>query len=93
MLRHYNVITSIARETNMSAKTKRSTIYLEEDIFRALRLKAAAVEVSMSDLVNEALRAVLSEDADDLAVIEQRRNEETISFEDFVAELKKSGKI
>ncbi|MCH8124292.1 MAG: CopG family transcriptional regulator [Bacteroidetes bacterium] len=74
-------------------KTRRSTIYLEEDIFRALRLKAAAVEVSMSDLVNEAVRAVLSEDAEDLAIIEERRNEETIPFDEFVAELKKSGKI
>ncbi len=74
-------------------KTRRSTLYLEEDIFRALRLKAAAVEVSMSDLVNEAVRAVLREDAEDLAIIEERRNEETIPFDDFVAEFKKSGKI
>lgn len=74
-------------------KTRRSTLYLEEDIFRALRLKAAAVEVSMSDLVNEAVRAVLREDAEDLAIIEERRNEETIPFDDFVAELKKRGKI
>lgn len=74
-------------------KTRRSTIYLEEDVFRALRLKSAAVDVSISDLVNEAVRAVLSEDAEDLAIIEERRNEETIPFDEFVAELKKSGKI
>lgn len=74
-------------------KTRRSTIYLEEDIFKALRLKAAAVEVSMSDLVNEAMRAVLSEDAEDLAIIEERRNEEAVPFDEFIAKLKASGHL
>ena len=56
----------------MSIKTRRSTIYLEENLHRALRLKAAEVDASMSDIINDALRASLEEDADDLADIRER---------------------
>ena len=77
----------------MSIKTKRSTIYLEENLHRALRLKAAEVDASMSDIVNDALRASLEEDADDLADIRKRKRESSVSFEDFVTSLKAGGKL
>ncbi len=77
----------------MSIKTKRSTIYLEENLHRALRLKAAEVDASMSDIINDALRASLEEDADDLADIRERKRESSVSFEDFVTSLKAGGKL
>jgi hypothetical protein len=55
----------------MSAAPKRATIYLPAEVHRALRLKAAAADLSMSDLVSEAVRLSLAEDAEDLAAFER----------------------
>ena len=77
----------------MTTKTKRSTIYLEENLHKALRLKAAELEVSMSDIVNDALRIVFEEDAEDLIDISSRKTEKSVSFDQFVTELKASGQL
>lgn len=47
----------------------------------------------MSELVNEAVRLLLAEDAEDLTTLRERVAEPTISFEDFVADLKSRGKL
>ena len=67
---------------------KRATVYFDAALHRALRLKAAATERSISDLVNDAVRGSLTEDADDLAAIEDRSREGARPFEDFVGELR-----
>lgn len=72
---------------------KRATVYFDPEIHRALRLKAAAVERSISDMVNEAVRTSLAEDADDLAAFEERAGEATVSFESFVKNLKRRGRL
>ena len=72
---------------------KRATVYFDPDIHRALRLKAASSDSSMSDLVNEAVRLSLSEDAEDLAAIEARAKEPSMPFEEFVKDLKRRGKL
>ena len=72
---------------------KRSTVYFDENIHRALKLKSAEVDSSISDLVNEAVALYLSEDAEDLDAFEKRKNEPSIDFETFVKKLKKDGKI
>jgi histone H3/H4 len=72
---------------------KRSTIYFDPDVHRALRLKAAAMDSSISDVVNEAVRRTLSEDAEDLEVFEKRAREPTLDFEDVVRAMKSSGKL
>lgn len=77
----------------MSTKPKRATIYFDPALHKALRLKSAETEQSMSDLVNEAVRVLLSEDAEDLAAIAERKAEPTISFEDFVRDLKERGQL
>ena len=77
----------------MQAKTKRSTIYLEENLHKALRLKAAELDASMSDLVNDALRLSFEEDVNDLEDIKKRRKERTVPFDDFVTKLKASGQL
>ncbi len=66
----------------MSTQAKRSTIYFDPELHRALRLKSAETERSMSDLVGEAVRLLLAEDADDLAALETRKEEPALPFED-----------
>lgn len=77
----------------MDGSQKRATVYFDPNLHRALRLKAAATDRSMSDLVNEAVRSSLAEDADDLLAFEQRADEPEVSFETVVKELKRSGKL
>ena len=77
----------------MTTLTKRATVYLEPALHRALRLKSVETSRSLSDLLNDAVRSELAEDADDLSLFDERKNEPTIAFEDFVKELKRNGKI
>ncbi len=77
----------------MNDSTKRSTVYFDSSIHRALRLKAAETDQTISDLVNNAVRLSLAEDADDLEAFEERAAEPNLSFEDIVKSLKRSGKI
>ena len=51
----------------MTALTKRATVYLEPDLHRALRLKSVETSRSVSDLLNDAVRYELAEDAEDAA--------------------------
>jgi sulfatase maturation enzyme AslB (radical SAM superfamily) len=72
---------------------KRTTIYFESEIHKALRLKSAVSERSISEMVNDAVRNSLAEDAEDLVAFDERAGEPTIDFEDFVKKLKRSGKL
>lgn len=73
--------------------TKRATVYFEPEIHRALRLKAAATERSMSELVNEAVSLSLREDAEDLEAFEERRGEPLLFFDEVVKDLKRRGRV
>jgi hypothetical protein len=73
--------------------TKRSTVYLEAPLHRALRLKSAETDASISELVNDAIRRSLAEDADDLAAFHDRAKEPRVSFESVVRDLKRRGKL
>ena len=77
----------------MSNANKRATVYFDPDIHLALRLKAAETDRSLSDLVNEAVKLALAEDAEDLAAFEQRASEPDLPFEDVVKDLRRRGKI
>jgi hypothetical protein len=77
----------------MTTLTKRATVYLDPGLHRAIRLKSVETARSVSDLINDALRDELAEDANDLAVFEERKSEPTLSFETFVKELRHHGKI
>lgn len=78
---------------NMKSKTKRATIYFDPILLKALRLKSAETERSMSELVNNAVRILLAEDAEDLAALRERKAETSIGFEQFVEELSARGEI
>ncbi|HUT22887.1 MAG TPA: CopG family transcriptional regulator, partial [Sumerlaeia bacterium] len=54
----------------MSETAKRSTIYFKAGLHRALRIKAADTQRSMSDLVNDAVQMALREDEEDLSAFE-----------------------
>ena len=72
---------------------KRATVYLDSALHKALRLRAAETERSISDVVNEAVRTLLAEDTDDLAALRKREDEPTVSFESFVQDLRAQGAI
>ena len=77
----------------MSVELKRSTIYLEPDLHRAVRLKSAHTDRTISDIVNDALRTALQADLEDLAAFEERASEPAISYEALLKKLKADGKI
>ena len=72
---------------------KRATVYLEPEVHKALRLRAAASDRSISDMVNEAVKAALAEDAEDLESIDRRKSEKSVSFESFVRGMKRRGRL
>jgi plasmid stability protein len=77
----------------MNTHTKRTTVYLDSDLHRALRIKAAETEHSMSELVAEAVKLSLAEDAVDIAAFDERRREPSLAFDDVLKRLKANGKI
>ncbi len=77
----------------MPTETRRSTIYFDESLHRALRMKAAQSQRSISEIVNEAVRAALAEDQEDLAAFEERVSEPTVSYETLLDQLKADGKL
>jgi hypothetical protein len=74
-------------------RPKRATVYFEPSLHRALRVKAAETEQSVSELVNAAVRSSLAEDADDLAAFEARAKEPNLDFEDVLKDLKRRGEL
>jgi len=77
----------------MATQTKRATIYFDFDLHKALRLKAVETSRSVSDLVNEAVKEALAEDAEDLLAFDERAYEPLISYDEMVKRLKKDGRI
>jgi len=77
----------------MATQTKRATIYFDPELHKALKLKALETSRSITDLVNQAVREALSEDAEDILAFEERKNEPLISYDQMVKKLKKDGRI
>ena len=77
----------------MATQTKRSTIYFDPDLYKALRLKAIETSRSVSAIVNEIVKEAISEDAEDLLSFDERADEPLISYEKMVKRLKQDGRI
>ena len=77
----------------MATTSKRSTVYFDENLHAALRLKAAHTHRSVSDIVNDAVRVALAEDQEDLAAFQDRADEPTLSYEEFLNDLKAHGQL
>lgn len=70
---------------------KRTTVYLDSKLHQAVKMKAVQSHSSVSDLVTEALRFSLKEDAIDLQAIEDRVHEPSRSYEAVLKDLKRDG--
>ena len=78
----------------MISQAKRATVYLDvPDLHKALRLKSAETSRSISELVNNAIKEALAEDAEDIAAFEERAREPLISYDEMVKRLKRDGRI
>lgn len=74
-------------------KIKRATVYLESDLHKALKFKAAETDQSVSELVSEAVRRSLHEDAEDLAAFRERAKEANLAFETVLKDLRRRGRL
>jgi hypothetical protein len=77
----------------MSELSKRSTVYFQPEIHQALRMKAATAHISVSEVVNEAVRIALREDQEDLSAFDERAEEPTLSYEELLIDLEANGKL
>ena len=77
----------------MTVETKRATVYLDTELHKALKLKAVETSRSVSELVNDAIREALAEDAEDLEAFADRAGEPLISYDEMVKRLKRDGRI
>jgi hypothetical protein len=77
----------------MATQTKRATIYFDPELHKALKIKALETSRSITDLVNQAVRESLSEDAEDILAYEERKNEKVISYDQMLKKLRKDGRI
>ncbi len=77
----------------MGTLSKRATVYLDPQLHKVLKIKAAETSVSISQIIDDALRRELAEDEEDLKVFQDRAKEPTISYEKVLAQLKRDGKI
>jgi len=69
----------------------RTTVYLKPHIYRALKVKSATTDRSISDIINTAVQESLREDALDLDALDKRRKEPSRSFESVLKDLKRDG--
>ncbi len=77
----------------MPAEVKRATIYFDPDLHRALKIKALETSRSITDIVNQAVRESLSEDAEDILAYKERQNEPLISYDQMLKNLRRDGRI
>ncbi len=71
----------------------RTTISLEDDLLKLLKLKAVETSTSVSALLNEILHDAFCDDSNDLHAFKEREKESSISFESFLLELKSDGRL
>ena len=75
----------------MIKEGKRTTIYLEPDLHKALKLKAIETSSSMSELINTAVKESIIEDVDDNEAFAERVSEELVSYDAMIRKLKTNG--
>ena len=93
MKRRLDVLALRCYNAAMKTSPKRATIYFDPDLHRALRLKAAETDQSVSDLVNRAVKLSLAEDVEDLAAFAARAHEPNLPFEEVLKDLRQRGRI
>ena len=69
----------------------RTTITINDKLFRALKMRAAETDESISQLVEDAVKYQVLEDFEDIEDAAKREHESTHSFDDLVKQLKAEG--
>ena len=77
----------------MATQLKRATVYIRPEIHQAIKLKSVTSNQSISDIVNDALIAILSEDEEDLSSFDEHASDPLMTYEELLAKLKADGKI
>jgi len=75
------------------SSARRATVYLDPELHRALRVKSAVTDESISELVNRAVRQTLAEDAEDLDAFRTRAKEPNLDFETILKKFRRRGKL
>ena len=90
LIQHLN---ALALYNGAMTDLKRATVYFDPNLHKALRMKAAETDHSLSDLVNTAVRCSLAEDTEDLATFDLRAKEPNLAFENVLKDLTRRGKL
>jgi hypothetical protein len=69
----------------------RTTITMNDKMFKILKMRAAETDESISRLVEDAVKYQILEDFEDIEDAEKREKESTHSFDDLVAQFKAEG--
>ena len=77
----------------MASPVRRTTVSIDAKLHRGLRAKARKIDRSIGDLVAEAVKRSLAEDADDLSAFERRAHEHSHDFTQVVRRLRRSGRL
>ncbi len=72
---------------------KQAIISFDPELHEVLRLRSLQSNRSISELVDQAVRLMLAEDLADLEHLTYRVSEPTITFEAFIEDLTKRGKL
>ena len=73
------------------AGTKRTTVYLAPRLYRALKVRAALTDRGISELINNAVRIALREDALDEEAFRKRAKERSVPYAQIRRRLKRDG--
>ncbi len=77
----------------MASAVRKSTIYMKDSLHKAVKMKAAETDRSVSEIIEEAVETLLQEDLQDLDVVKKRSKGPFISYEQLLKNLKKDGVI
>lgn len=77
----------------MIKEGKRTTIYLDSHLHKALKLKAIETSSSMSELINNAVKESIIEDVEDNEAFAERVNEDLVSYDAMIRKLKNEGRL
>ena len=72
---------------------RKSTIYLRDDLHKAVKIKAAETDKSVSEVIEEAVEVLLQEDLEDLETVKKRSRGPFVTYEQLLKNLKKDGVI
>lgn len=69
----------------------RTTLTINDELFRALKIRSAESEESISQIVEDAVKYRLLEDAEDIEDALKSKNEPVYNFDDLVKKFKAEG--